>query len=87
MDALFRVMVVAQQGLTEAMYSRTYLLLSIVIIVSASIGMFAGELVLSGTEDTRLVVYNFTLRLSLVSIIAIYTIQSLIREKADKQTD
>lgn len=83
----FKVAVMAQQGLIESWHSRTYLLLSTIVIVCAAIGIFAGKLVLTGAVETSLVVYNFSVRISLVAIISIYTIHSLIREKSDKQID
>ncbi|MCS3904426.1 ABC-type Na+ efflux pump permease subunit [Methylohalomonas lacus] len=87
MDTLLRIVVIAQQGLKEAWYSRFYSLLCLVIVLCAGLGLFAGELVLSGADGTRLSVYNFILRLALVGVFAIHVIQSLLRDRIDKQTE
>lgn len=87
MDTLLRIAVIAQQGLQEAWYSRFYLLIIIVVALCAGLGEFAGELVLTGAEGTRLTVYNFSLRLALVAIFAVHVIQGLVRDRIDKQTE
>ncbi len=87
MDTLLRIAVIAQQGLKEAWYSRFYLLLCLVVALCAGLGLFAGELVLSGADGTRISIYNFILRLALVGVFAIHVIQSLLRDRIDKQTE
>lgn len=87
MNTVLRVVVIAQQGLQEAWHGRFYLLLVAVVAVCALLGAFAGELVLIGSEGTRLAVYNFTLRLALVAVCSIHIIQSLLRDRIDKQTE
>lgn len=87
MNTLLRITVIAQQGLQEAWYSRFYLLVAVITVICAGLGLFAGELVLTGSEGTRLTVYNFSARLALAAVFAIYVAQSLLRDRLEKQTE
>lgn len=87
MDTLRRIHAIAQQSMTEAWYSRLYLLIIVTVLICIGLGAFAGALVLTGDKSTGLIIYNFSLRFALVAIFAIHITQGLQRDRIDKQTE
>ena len=87
MDTLRRIHAIAQQSMTEAWYSRLYLLIAVTVLICIGLGAFARALVLTGGSTTGLIIYNFSLRVAFVAIFAIHVSQALQRDRIDKQTE
>lgn len=87
MNTLFRIRILAQYGLYEGWRGHVFLISVVLVLVCAALAEFSGLLVLTDTWQTRIAVYAFTARISLISVIAIYVINSLIRDRIDKQTE
>lgn len=87
MDTLFRIRTLAQYSLYEGWRGHVFLTSVLLVLICAALAEFSGLLVLTDTWQTRVAIYAFTARISLVSVIAIYVINSLIRDRIDKQTE
>jgi len=87
MNTFRRIHAIAQQSMTEAWYSRLYLLITVAVLICIGLGTFAELLVLTGGKSTGLIIYNFSLRLVFVAIFAIHVTQALQRDRVDKQTE
>lgn len=87
MHTLFRIRILAQYGLYEGWRGYIFLISVVLMLACAGLAEFGGLLVLTDSWQTRIALYAFTARIAVISIIAIYVINSLIRDRIDKQTE
>lgn len=80
-------MTLAQYSLYEGWRGYIFLTNVLLVLICAALAEFSSMLVLTDTWQTRVAIYAFTARISLVSVLSIYVINSLIRDRIDKQTE
>jgi len=87
MNTVFRIRTIAQYSVLEGLRGRVILVGCTLILASILLAEFSGQLVLTDTWQTKISIYAFLARISLIALIAIYIINSLVRDRIENQTE